>query len=54
MPEDRVTAAPENLLAIRAGLRAVQEWEREHGEFTAAEIAEADAILDVSGVVIPI
>jgi hypothetical protein len=53
MPEDRVTAL-ENLLAIRAGLRAVQEWEREHGEFTAAEIAEADAILDASGVAIPI
>jgi hypothetical protein len=53
MPEDRVTAL-ENLLAIRAGLRAVQEWERERGEFTAADIAEADAILDASGVVVPI
>jgi hypothetical protein len=28
----------------------VQEWEREHGEFTAAEIAEADATLDAAGV----
>jgi hypothetical protein len=45
-----IADALENLLAIRAGLRAVQEWEREHGEFTAAEIAEADAILDASGV----
>lgn len=45
-----IADALENLLAIRAGLRAVQEWEREHGEFTATEIAEADAILDAAGV----
>jgi len=45
-----IADALENLLAIRAGLRAVQEWEREHGEFTAAENAEADAILDAAGV----
>lgn len=45
-----VADALENLLANRAGLRAVQEWEREHGEFSAAENAEADAILDAAGV----
>jgi hypothetical protein len=45
-----VTEALESLLAIRAGLRAVREWEREHGEFTAEELAEADAILDSHGV----
>jgi hypothetical protein len=41
-----ITEALENLLAIRAGLRAVREWEREHGEFTPEEVAEADALLD--------
>lgn len=46
MSEDRVRG---NLFAIRAGLRAAEEWERERGEFTAAENAEADAILDAAG-----
>lgn len=45
-----VTEALENLLAIRAGLRAVAEWEAEHGALTDAELAEADAILDQQGV----
>jgi hypothetical protein len=45
-----IADALENLLAIRAGLRAVQEWEREHGEFTAAEVAETDAMLDAARV----
>jgi hypothetical protein len=45
-----VTEALENLLAIRDGLRAVREWEREHGKLTAEELAEADAILDKYGV----
>jgi hypothetical protein len=45
-----VTEALENLLAIRSGLRAVHEWEREHGEFTDEELAEADRILDENGV----
>jgi hypothetical protein len=45
-----IADALENLLAIRAGLRAVQEWEREHGEFTGTEVAEADATLDAAGV----
>jgi hypothetical protein len=45
-----VTEALLNLLAIRDGLRAVREWESEHGEFTPEELAEADAILDSHGV----
>jgi hypothetical protein len=45
-----ITEALENLLAIRDGLRAVREWEREHGEFTPEELAEADALLDERGI----
>jgi hypothetical protein len=45
-----ITEALENLLAIRDGLRAVREWERENGEFTPGERAAADAILDEHGV----
>jgi hypothetical protein len=45
-----ITEALENLLAIRDGLRAVREWERENGEFTPEERAAADAILDEHGV----
>lgn len=45
-----ITEALENLLAIRDGLRAIREWEREHGEFTDEELAQADAILDEHGV----
>lgn len=45
-----ITEALENLLAIKDGLRAVREWEREHGEFTPAELADADALLDEHGV----
>lgn len=45
-----ITEALENLLAIRAGLRAVREWEREHGEFTPHELAAGDALLDKHGV----
>lgn len=45
-----ITEALENLLAIRDGLRTVREWERENGEFTPGERAEADAILGEHGV----
>jgi hypothetical protein len=45
-----ITEALENLLAIRDGLRAVREWEREHGEFTPEDLAEADSLLDKHGV----
>jgi hypothetical protein len=38
--------AAENALAIEAGLDAVREWEAEHGELTAAELAAADEHLD--------
>jgi hypothetical protein len=36
----------EQRLLIERGLRAVDEYEREQGEFTDAELAEADAMLD--------
>lgn len=38
--------AAENELAIEAGLAAVGEWEAEHGELTADELAAADRHLD--------
>jgi hypothetical protein len=38
--------AAENALALEDGLAAVREWEAEHGSFTAAERARADAVLD--------
>ena len=38
--------AAENELAIEAGLDAVREWEAEHGELTAKELAAADKLLD--------
>lgn len=38
--------AAENELAIEAGLDAVREWEVEHGELTAEELAAADKLLD--------
>jgi hypothetical protein len=41
-----VTEATRDWLLIRRGLRAVAEWEAEHGAFTAEEIAEADRLLD--------
>lgn len=41
-----VTEAMRDWLLIRRGLRAVAEWEAEHGPFTAEELAEADRILD--------
>lgn len=33
-------------LSTRKGLRAVRAWERANGALTAAELAEADSILD--------
>jgi hypothetical protein len=38
--------AAENELAIEAGPDAVREWEAEHGELTADELAAADKLLD--------
>lgn len=38
--------AAEHELAIESGLRAVRDWEAEHGQLTAEELAEADAVLD--------
>lgn len=40
-----LTQAAENKLAIEAGLKAVSEWEAEHGEITDAEFAAAGALL---------
>lgn len=37
--------AAENELAIGRGLAAVSEWEAEHGELTAEELAAADKLL---------
>ena len=45
--------AAENQLAIEAGLAAVQEWETEHGELTAEELAAADTLLDRVDAVAP-
>lgn len=42
--------ASRNALAIERGLAAVADWEGEHGALTAAELAEADAVLDAAGV----
>ena len=37
--------AAEHALQIEAGLRAVAEWEAEHGSLTEGELAEADRFL---------
>lgn len=37
-------------LTVGRGLRAVDRWEREHGAFTAEEMAAADEALDRAGV----
>lgn len=36
-----MTEAARRALQIRDGLAAIAEWEQEHGEFTAAELAQA-------------
>ncbi len=36
-----MTEAARRALLVRDGLIAIAEWEKDHGEFTAAEIAEA-------------
>jgi hypothetical protein len=43
-----VTAAAEHWVSIRRGLRAVAEWEGEHGAFTEQELASADRELDAA------
>jgi hypothetical protein len=42
--------ASRQALAIEDGLTAVAEWEADHGRLSAAELATADAALDVAGV----
>ena len=39
-------AATRRALALEAGLHAVRDWEAEHGEFSADELARADETLD--------
>jgi len=40
----------EHAARIAAGLRAMEEWQAEHGAFTEEEIREADEALDRLGV----
>jgi hypothetical protein len=40
-----MTAAARRSLLVEDGLRAVEEWEREHGAFTEDELAAAQARL---------
>ncbi|HCT75776.1 MAG TPA: hypothetical protein DGG94_17395 [Micromonosporaceae bacterium] len=40
-----IAEAIENLMIVRRGLRAVRAWEREHGAFTAEELAQVEAEL---------
>ena len=39
-------AAARRALGLEAGLEAVREWEAEHGELSAEELARADGVLD--------
>ena len=45
-----LTDAADLWLSTRRGLKSVRTWERQHGALTAAELAEADRILDSAGV----
>ena len=42
--------AAELWLSIRRGLKSVRAWEHKHGALTAAELAEADRVLDAAGI----
>ncbi|MEX1141297.1 MAG: hypothetical protein WD993_05500 [Thermoleophilaceae bacterium] len=44
-----IAAAVEERLAIARGLKAVAEWEAEHGPLTEEDLAEADRIIDSWG-----
>ena len=41
-----LNAAAERALVVERGLTAVREWEAEHGELSAEELAWADSVLD--------
>lgn len=43
-----LNAAAERALLIEQGLAGVAEWEAEHGELSAEELAWADSVLDRS------
>jgi urease accessory protein UreF len=42
--------ASRNALAIEDGLIAVTEWEAEHGQLTAADLAAVDEVLNAASV----
>jgi anti-sigma factor ChrR (cupin superfamily) len=44
-----IAEAAAQWLLLRRGLRAVAEWEAEHGALTAEELAAADELLDGAG-----
>jgi hypothetical protein len=49
-----MTAAARRALLVRGGLRAVDEWELEHGAFTADELREARArVAEELGLLLP-
>lgn len=41
-----LNAAAERALVVEEGLKAVREWENEHGALTAEELARADSVLN--------
>ncbi|MFV0308786.1 MAG: hypothetical protein ACK5OX_13700 [Desertimonas sp.] len=43
-----LNAAAERALLVEQGLAGVAEWEAEHGELSAEELAWADSVLDRS------
>jgi hypothetical protein len=48
-----LSAAARRAAGIEAGLRAVAEYEAEHGAFTDEELRRADEVLDRLGVGLP-
>ena len=48
-----ITEATRERLAIEDGLRAVAEWEAEHGAFTEDELAAADAWIEAATAPVP-
>lgn len=43
-----LNAAAERALVVEEGLKAVREWEAEHGALTAGELAWADSVLNAN------
>lgn len=42
-----ISRAAEHALLVERGLRAVRDWEREHGRLTPEELAAADRLVDL-------